>query len=395
MTGPLRTLLAIALLAGAPAFAFPWMVKHNYGACAACHVDPSGSGQLTPYGRAQADVLVRWKVEQPPKGKEQEVPPSANFLWFLELPDSVNLSGNLRGGPAVFVIPGTPTAVRALIMAVDLYATFNVDRFVFHGTGGYGIRVKEAVVAPQCDPAVGPCGDSFVAREYWAGAKFSDEAVMLRVGRLNLPFGLRNIEHTTWVRALTLTDTNVDQQLGAAVSYNSETLRGEVMGIAGNFQIGPDLYRERGYSAFGEYALAPNAYLGLSSLVAHTGADLLTRLATTRHAHGLFLRWAPAPSVALLAEGDFLAWVAPPVLDRFGYAAMLQGDFELVQGLHLVAIAEASARADGRGTWLGAWGSVLWYPLPHLEVRLDNIVRNSGVGTPFGYTFLAQFHLFL
>jgi hypothetical protein len=376
------------------------MVKHNYGSCAACHVDPSGGGQLTPYGRAQADVLVQWKTDRPPPDQEQEVPPTANFLWFWELPDFVNLSGNLRGGPMVKV---GPTRVVPLIMSVDLAATFNVGRFVFHGTGGYGLRneVAQAVVAPLCDPvnlpaaSNGQCGHSFVAREYWAGVKFADDAVMLRVGRLNLPFGLRNIEHTSWVRNATRTDTNVQQQLGVALAYNTETLRGELMAIAGNFQLGPDAYRERGYSGYAEYALSPSAYLGVSSLVTHAMADLQSGAPTTRHAHGLFARWAPVPSVALLAEADFLAWVAPPRKDHLGYAAMLQGDFEVMTGLHLLALLEGTSRGDGHGTSLGLWGSVVWYPLPHLEVRLDNIARTSGAGTAFDYTFLAQLHVFL
>jgi hypothetical protein len=382
------------------------MVKHNYGSCAACHVDPSGGGQLTPYGRAQADVLVQWKTDRPPPDKEQEVPPSANFLWFWELPDFVNLSGNLRGGPMVTV---GPTRVIPLIMSADLAATFNVGRFVFHGTGGYGLRndVAPAIVAPFCDPlklptaANGQCGSSFVAREYWAGVKFADDAVMLRAGRLNLPFGLRNIEHTSWVRSETRTDTNVQQQLGVSLAYNTETLRGELMGIAGNFQLGPDAFRERGYSAYAEYALTPSAYLGLSSLVTHALVGLQSTFPTTRHAHGFFARWAPTPSLALLAEVDLLAWVAPPRKDRRGYAAMLQGDLEVMTGLHLLALVEGASRGDGTGTSLGFWGSVVWYPLPHLEVRLDNIARNSGLDplsgqvTAFKYTFLAQFHVFL
>jgi hypothetical protein len=379
------------------------MVKHNYGACAACHVDPSGSGQLTAYGRAQADVLVEWKAERPPPDQEQEVPPSANFLWFLELPEWVNLSGNVRGG--ALVTPAAGTQVRPLIMSADLYATFNLGRFVLHGTGGYGIRnyASKAVVAPLCDPANlpasagGQCGSSFTAREYWAGVKFADEAVMLRAGRLNLPFGLRNIEHTSWVRALTGTDTNIEQQHGVSLSYNTETLRGELMGIAGNFQLGPDVYRKRGYAAYAEYALSPSAYLGLSSLVTHAGADPETggSVPTTRHAHGAFARWAPASSLALLAEADFLAWVAQPAKDRLGYAAMLQVDWEPMTGLHLLGIAEGMANGNGRGTSLGFWGSVIWYPVPHLEVRLDNIARNDGAGSAFGYSFLAQVHVFL
>jgi hypothetical protein len=234
-----------------------------------------------------------------------------------------------------------------------------------------------------------------VAREYWAGAKFADEAVMVRVGRLNLPFGLRNNEHLSFVRAYTVTDINTGQQLGASASYNSDALRGEVMAIAGNFQMGPDAYRERGYSAFAELSLKTNAYLGASSLIAFSSADPTTGLATIRHAHGLFARYAPVESLALLAEADFLAWVAPPQLDRIGFAAFLQADWEVMQGLHLIATGEAAHGGSQVGPSLGAWASVGWYFAPHCELRVDNIFQRASSTSQVGYTLLAQLHLFL
>lgn len=390
----MRSFVVVLMLAAPSAFAFPWMVKHNYGSCGACHVDPSGAGQLTSYGRAQADVLVRWKISKPPADQEQEVPPSANFLWFLALPDALNLSGNVRFGP--MIRPGTSTPFIPLIMAADLYATVNVDRFVFHGTGGFGIRNRtaKAFVAPQCDPSKGACGAAFVAREFWAGAKFAEEAVMVRAGRVNLPFGLRNNEHTSFVRDLTLTDINTGQQTGLAVSYNSETLRGEVMGIAGNFQLGPDAYRERGYSAFVEYAIKPNAYVGASSLIAYSAADLTYGTPMTRHAHGLFARVAPVESLAILAEADFLAWTSPPAADRLGFAAWLQGDLELMQGLHVLLSLESAHRGDTSGLGLGGWLSAAWYFAPHCEFRIDNILRKQGTGA-LDYSLVAMLHFFL
>jgi hypothetical protein len=99
--------------------------------------------------------------------------------------------------------------------------------------------------------------------------------------------------------------------------------------------------------------------------------------------------------VALLGEADLLAWTAVPHLDRVGFAAMFQGDFELMTGLHVIAIAEAANSGTAAGTSGGFWGSLVWYPLPHVELRLDNIARTSGVGTPYAYSFLAQFHVFL
>jgi hypothetical protein len=51
---------------------------------------------------------------------------------------------------------------------------------------------------------------------------------------------------------------------------------GEVMAIAGNFQLRPDDYRERGYSAFVEVAPWDQFAAGVSSLVTHRELDTVT-----------------------------------------------------------------------------------------------------------------------
>lgn len=405
MRSMLRWILMLSVLS-APAWAFPWMVKKGYGSCAACHVDPSGGGQLSQYGRAQADVLVRWRTT--PRSEEEEVPPSANFLWFLELPEVLNLSGNFRSG--LLVRPGSSSApVVPLPMAYDVYATVTAGPLVAHVTTGLGLRNAQlAAIAPVCDSAAppvpatspfAPCGPQWLAREYWAGLTFAEEAVMVRAGRMNLPFGLRNNEHTTWARALTRTDINVAQQVGISASYNSETIRGELMGILGNFQVSPDVYRERGYSAYAEYAVSHDAYVGVSSLITGTGADLATGAPTTRHAHGVFARIAPMDRLALLAEADLLAFQTRGQLDRLGFAALVQADFDLMQGLHLMGTLEGAHTGSGeQGPSLGGWASVAWYPLPHLEVRLDNILRRratAGAAASVEYNLLLMLHVFL
>jgi len=380
-------------LVGASAEAFPWMVKHDYQSCAVCHVDPSGAGQLTPYGRAQSDVLLRWHLKKP---TEAEASPTSRFLWFIDLPEVVNLSGNFRAG-ALIPVGGQ---VRPLFMAADLYGTVKVDRFVFHATSGVGLRnVGPAAILPVCGGDT-PCGAQWVAREFWAGATFADEAVMVRAGRMFIPFGLRNNEHFMYVRDVTNTDTNLDQQVGISASYNGERLRGEVMGLLGNYQLGPDAYRERGYAGFAEYTVASKFYLGVSSLIAGARADQVFQLPVTRHAHGVTARWSPTEPLALLAEVDFLAWQQPTRLDRLGFAALLQGDYEVMQGLHLVAALEGKHEGQGeRGPSVGGWLSAAWYVLPHVEVRLDGILRRTSRPAPdpatVAFTLLAQLHFFL
>lgn len=396
-----RWLLLLCVVA-LPAQAYPWMVKHGYGSCATCHVDPSGSGQLTQYGRAQSDILVKWRTT--PRKDDEEVPKTANFLWFAELPEVLNLSGNFRYGSLIRPQSG-PTFLGGLfiplLMAADLYVTVNAGPAVFHVTTGVGIRnAGQAAILPACTPGLGEtCSVQWLMREAWGGIKLADDAVMIRAGRMNLPFGIRNNEHPSFIRAYTRTDVNIAQQYGVAVSYNSDKLRGEVMGIAGNFNIAPDLYRERGYSAFAEYAFTNNVYVGASSLITYAGADYTTTLPTTRHAHGLFGRFVPTEKLALLAEADFLAWQTPEKLDRLGFAGFVQGDLNLMPGLHVMLTGEAGHDGTAtQGANYAGWLSMAWYFFSHCELRVDNIFRRRAVlGGPgvFEYQLLLQLHAYL
>jgi hypothetical protein len=380
----------------APAEAFPWMMKHGYAACAACHVDPSGGGQLTTFGRTESERLLRWMPVKPKPG-EDPVPRTANFLWFLELPEEVNLSGSIRLG--ALVQPGGPMPVIPLEKAFDLSATFTIaETLVLHATAGFGRGnfFAPAVLLPACDEArPGGCGPSLVSRTYWAGLKLADNTVLVRAGRLAVPFGLRNVEHTAWVRSFTRTDSNVSQQLGAAAAYMGGNLRADVMGLAGGLT---SRYREGGYAATVEYGFSPKLYLGASSLVSHgpLTLDTLSPEVGTRHAHGLSLRWAVDPSLVLLAEATFLAWLSTPEADRFGYAAFAQADWEPVQGLHLLLTAESAHRGRiQRGPSAGVWLSAAWYFFSHLELRVDNILRHLEAGMPLSYALVAQLHAYL
>lgn len=380
----LRILVLLLASLATPAQAYPWLVKHGLAACSTCHVDPSGAGQLGAFGRQQAEQQVRWRPKGTPYDPTSRLP---HFLWFLELPDAVNLSGNLRAG--ALVQPGATPVGRGLEMATDLTGTVTLAQTVLlHADVGFGRRdvVAPIVVAPACDPAApGECGPSLVMRTFWAGVRAVD-GVLLRGGRLVVPFGLRNAEHNAWVRALTRTDFNVSQQLGAAVAVSGGAVRAEVMGLAGSWQPGT---REGGYSALFEYAVRPTATVGVSSLVARSVDD-----GTARHAHGAFFRWAPVTPLVLLGEADLLAWQGADL--RVGYAAFVQADWEVVQGLHLMVTGESAHRGfTQRGASLGAWASLAWYFFSHLELRVDNLLRRTDEASGLSYALVVQLHAFL
>lgn len=387
---------ALLLLLAAPgALAWPTMIAHGYTSCAACHVDPSGGGQLTAYGRGMDDLLVRWHLD-PAEVESGEPSPTAGFLFGLvPTPEWLNPSGNLRGGPMV-VVGGNVAAV-PLVMATDLEATLDLSPVVAHLSLGFGWKGMGPAAVVAANPDSGEL--ALVSRAHWLGLKLLDDSLVVRAGRIPVPFGLRNVEHTAAVRDLTRTDLNVDQQHGVAVAFANELLRAEVMGLLGNYQIRPDPVRERGYAGYVEVFALEKLGVGASSLLTWAGRDVATSAPTLRQAHGVFARYAPVEQLALVLETDALVDTAFDAAGAsttaLGGAGWLQADWAIVPGVKVLPALEASLHGDGKvAGWLGA----AWYPLPHTELRADVIYRQvfpaagGSVGALIG---LLQVQLFL
>lgn len=366
------------------AHAYPWMIRHNYTGCAVCHVDPSGGGVLTEYGSAQGDFLLRTHYGA---SSSDEPSSTAGFLWGAGHP------------PAWFIPSGS---IRTL--AIDSktgngkylqdFVLMQADARAAIVTGGFRAYASVGFVNVD-DPAASISG-GFVSREHWLGWAFGrDDTFLLRAGRIDLPFGIRQIEHTLFVRASTRTDLNDTQQHGVALSYSGDQLRGEIMAIAGNYQVSPDAFRERGYSGFAEYAPVSNVALGVSSLVTHAARDLYLLVPNTRQAHGVFARVAPVQPLVLLAEGDLIASSA---ISATGYATMLQADVEPVQGVHLIATGEnMHTGAKGAGTSWSGWLGAGWFFAPHADTRFDFVHQSLAFGTVNvpATAFMIQLHVYL
>lgn len=358
-----RVALVLLFLAGIlvsprTAHAYPWMIRHNYTACATCHVDPSGAGILTAYGTAQGDLLLRTRYGA---SGGDDVSPAAGFLWgAVEPPDWFLPSGSFRTLALASKYGNGTFSTTLIIMQADLKAAIV--------TGGF--RAYASLGFVNVDGSAASVTGSLVSREHWLGWAFGeDDAFLVRAGRIDVPFGIRQIEHTLFVRQSTRTDLNDTQQHGVALAYTGGLIRGEVMGIAGNYQVSPDAYRERGYSGYAEIAPLTNAAFGVSSLVTHAARDLYLRLPNTRQAHGVFARVAPISPLVLLAEADL---VAQSATSETGYATMLQADVEPTQGVHLIATGE-NMRVGGANTgtsWSG-WLGAGWFFAPHVDARFD------------------------
>jgi hypothetical protein len=383
------------LLLPARAEAYTWMIRHAYTGCQVCHADPSGGETLTAYGRAQSDLLLRMRYDGK-KAEEAEPSKTSGYLGFIDLPQSVLMGGSLR----LASIAGGGESLRVFPMQLDANAQFRIGDFFFGGSVGAAKVPANSLHARPAQVTTNQ-GDGYnlISRNFYLGLDVA-EKFTARIGRLNLPFGVRIPEHTLWVRDATRTDRESDQQWGAAVAFNSEEVRGEVMAIAGNYQINPDEFRERGYSFYVELMIASRATFGVSSFYTLAKRDRLSlETNVARGAHGLFTRLAVGEPLAILAEANLIT----ESKKALGYVGFLQADYEIVQGLHALGTFEALdagypkasevagvARSPGQGKpEFGGWIGGQWFFLPHLDLRVDGIIR------PDGFTILSQLHAFL
>jgi hypothetical protein len=399
--------LAVALCASSwstDASAYAWMIRHGYTACGTCHTDPSGGELLTPYGRVQGDLLLSMHYGSGADSEKGEASaheePSSGILWGLwEPPDWLALGGAYRN--LQVIRPGDDTDKYSFVpvMLGDLYGQVKFGAFRAAATVGLS-KVKAGSPHARAAQVTTGQGDelNMLSRTHWLGVDISDK-YMFRVGRLNLPFGVRIPEHTMWVREKTQTDRESDQQTGLALSYVGESLRAEVMAIAGNFQVNPDEFRERGYSLFVEGIATNRLAAGVSSKVTFVEKDRYTNgKDVLRQAHGLMARYAPWDPLAILFEADVLFRSETDA----GYVGFLQADYEIIQGLHLMATGElldeglstqqdALPPAPGAGEpRYGFWGSIDWFFYRQFEARVDFIQRQND---PF--TILGQLHFYL
>ncbi len=382
------------LLVAEPASAYTWMIRHGYSGCPVCHADPSGGETLTAYGRAQSDLLLRMRWDG--KNPEEAEPSSASgFLGFIEPSPSILLGGSVR--LAALLKSGE---VKAFPMQLDAYGQLRFGSVVAGGSVGVS-KTPAGSAFGRTSQVTGDQGEAYnlISRTHYLGMDIGGEYTV-RVGRLNLPFGVRIPEHTMWVRQSTRTDRESGGQHGVALAFNSEAVRGEFMAILGNYQINPDEFRERGYSGFIEMMAGQRAALGLSTLYTYAKRDRLTlQPNVARGAHGGFMRLAVADPFALLAEANLMTDSSR----ELGYVGFLQGDYEIVRGLHAIAalewqdqgqlksdaVSEAKRRPGAGKAALGGWIGANWFFLPHLDIRTDGIIR------PGEFTLFSQLHAFL
>jgi hypothetical protein len=358
---------------------------------------PAAEAESTEEPAAEAEAAPA----AAPAAEEEDdgLGPITPFLFGLwEPPDWLLLGGSYRH--MNIITPQSDKKFRTFPMMMDIYGQAQFGSFKVGGSlGGAKVPTGSPYARPaQVTPNQGNEWN-LISRTHYIGYDITNE-LQVRGGRLNLPFGVRIPEHTMWARMATRTDRESSQQHGVAVTYNHESFRFELMGIAGNYQISPDQFRERGYSGYFEYYLTPKTVIGVSSLVTVAKEDrqVLDKQPMTRMAHGGILRNVVNESFMFVLEANAL------MRSRFdvGYVGFAQADYEATQGLHFMLTGElldqgfskapnAGTRIAGAGKpKVGGWVSASWWFLPHFDFRIDAIKR-----TAEDIQILAQLHAYL
>ena len=384
-------LLLTWALAGS-AHAYPFMIRHGYTQCATCHTDPSGGTFLNEYGRAQSELLLSssYGASKESEADQDEVT-AGRFLGFLPLPSWFRPGGWVREGYIWNAVDGKIVDRRSLQMRADVGADLKVGPFRAAAELGYGSPEGTPRLAQITHSTTGP---NLVGRELWAGVETLGGDGLLRAGRINVPFGLRNLEHTSFIRTATRTDFNEDQTYGVAFAISRPSWRAEVMAMLGNLSVHPDAYRERGAAGYVELSVAPTAAIGASALAARAEASLTTRKPTLRQAYGGFARVSPWRPLVLQIEGDLLLenQLGGGIQDT-GHAEWLQADLEPLRGVHVFGALEGMKTGTTPELQRGVWGGLWWFVVPHVDIRADAVQR-WGQGPPTT-TFLVQLNGYL
>ena len=252
---------------------------------------------------------------------------------------------------------------------------------------------------------------NLVSREHWLGLDLGeDKQFLLRAGRIPIPFGIRTNEHDLFVRstAITRTNFNESQQHGVSLAYNGAMTRWEIMALLGNYQLGPDKFRERGYSGYFELSLAPWASAGLSSKLTYAKTDYLYGTSNPiRQAHGLFARLAPREQIVIFAEADATIDISTKSSTGGGTSpggvGLLQADIEPIQGLHIIATGETwitgntvlpGGTKPTTAKSFGGGGAIQWFFAPHADLRFGFLAATLMNG-PVTIYMLPQLHIYL
>jgi len=258
------TAATVAILAWAgSARAYPqFQFSSGTTRCSQCHYSPSGGTLITSWGRDEAGDTISLAGD-------------GAFLHGAWTPPSwLALGGDLRLAGIVNDVGGPESPETAAFpMQFDLYG-----RVAFTESLSLNVTIGDRGVVRPPDPSISGRSGDFVqrimSREHYVMWRPSASGPYVRLGRFYAPYGLRLVEHITYVRRYT--GYNLYEE-----SYNSSGGY-----VVDDFEVhatafthapnSPDFFASSGAHESGFVAYGEKRFNGMASLAAQTRIAIAT-----------------------------------------------------------------------------------------------------------------------
>lgn len=236
----LAALSAVVVALGAGrAEAYPQFQLSLDQTCTSCHISPAGGGLLNENGLATAETISQW-------GTAPEF-----FYKKVPTPDWLTLGGDVRVASGYIQTPEKVLATFPMQFEAYGHAVLGAG---FSLTADVGLRPEE----------YGNEAATHVwSREHyltWQADPTSNEGLYVRVGRFMPVFGLRLVEHPTYVRQFGGTPLYAETY-GAAVEYVTKQFELHGTGFIKDPIIDTPEH-SNGAAALGEYRITEQLSVG-------------------------------------------------------------------------------------------------------------------------------------
>lgn len=278
-------LSAVATLAGlgGRAQAYPQFQLSRDQTCTGCHFSPAGGGPLTENGLTTAESISQW-------GTLPEF-----FYGKVPAPSWLVLGGDLRGASGYIQSPE------------KLLASFPMQAEVY-GRAALGSGLSLYVNVGDRASEVGMESTTFLwSREHylmWQQRPGETSGLYVRVGRFMPVFGLRLVEHPTYIRRWGGTPL-YGETYGAAIEYVDPMFEVHATGFIKD-PILDTPEHSNGGAAVGELRLNPRLSVGVEGMYTQSTDERKFRIGALSR---LYLE---EPELLLQFEGQFMNQLIEP-----------------------------------------------------------------------------------
>jgi hypothetical protein len=326
--------------------------------CAQCHFSPSGGGLLTSWGRDESGDTI-------------SMAGSGAFLhgaWTP--PEWLALGADFRFAGLVNDTGGSESKETAFFpMQLDVYGRLNFGDISLNVTiGDRGeVRPDDASVAGR----VKTIPDRFVSREHYLMWRPSASGPYLRLGKFQVPYGIRFVEHPYFVRRYTGFDL-YEETYNLSGGYFAEDWEAHITAFTPPPTSAPDFFRSVGYPESGAAAFAEKRYGGVLAVGLQARAGIASEEA--RYQGGAEIKyWLEPAKLLFMGEADLIhQTIKAASASQDQFVSFVGATLFPVKGLMVGAAYERyqedlSVKGTGRNA---IDGQINLFPYAHFELVL-------------------------